>query len=63
VTEYCVRLAAKGLIDRGRLTFIVQDAIETLKTEDGKRALEELRALGAKFVTTDQALAMANAPA
>jgi nicotinamidase/pyrazinamidase len=62
VTEYCVRLAAKGLLERGRRVFIVTDAIETLKAEDGQRALEELRALGAKFVTTDQALAMVDTP-
>lgn len=61
VTEFCVRLAAKGLLDRGRHVFVVQDAIETLKAEDGKRTAEELRALGAKFVTTDQALVMADA--
>jgi nicotinamidase/pyrazinamidase len=58
VTEYCVRLAAKGLLERGRRVFIVKDAIETLKAEDGRRALEELQALGAEFVTTAQALAM-----
>jgi nicotinamidase/pyrazinamidase len=57
VTEYCVRFAAKGLLDRGRRVSVVQDAIETLKAEDGKRTVEELQALGAKFITTDQALA------
>lgn len=61
VTEYCVRLAAKGLLDRGRGVFVVQDAIETLKSEDGKRSESELKALGAIFVTTDQALAMLDA--
>ncbi len=61
VTEYCVRLAAKGLLDRGRRVFVVQDAIETLKAEDGQRTVAELQALGAKFITTDEALAMANA--
>ena len=59
VTEYCVRLAAKGLIDRGRRVFLVQDAIETLKAEDGARAIAELKDLGAKLITTDGALAMA----
>ena len=63
VTEYCVRLAAKGLLDRGRRVFIVQDAIETLNAEAGRRTAEELQALGAKFITTDQALAMTNATA
>ncbi len=57
VTEYCVRLAAKGLLERGHRVSVVKDAIETLKTEDGERTVAELQALGAKFVTTDQALA------
>jgi nicotinamidase/pyrazinamidase len=56
VTEYCVRCAAKGLLERGRKVAIVGDAIETLKPEDGKRTLDELQSLGARLVTTDQAL-------
>jgi len=56
VTEYCVRLAAKGLLDRGRRVALVRDAIETLKAEDGRKAIEELTSLGARLVTTDQAL-------
>jgi nicotinamidase/pyrazinamidase len=62
VTEYCVRLAAKGLLDRGRRVSVVEDAIETLKAEDGARTVAELQALGAKFITTDQALALLNGP-
>ena len=62
VTEYCVRFAAEGLLERGRRVSVVQDAIETLKTEDGQRAVAELQALGAKFITTDQALALADSP-
>jgi len=58
VTEYCVRFAAKGLIERGRRVSVVEDAIETLKAEDGQRTGTELRGLGAKFITTDQALAL-----
>jgi nicotinamidase/pyrazinamidase len=57
VTEYCVRLAAKGLIERGRRVFVVEDAIETLKQEDGEKAIVELKELGATFITTAQALA------
>jgi len=57
VTEYCVRFAAKGLLDRGRRVSVVQDAIETLKPEDGQRSVAELQALGARIFTTGQALA------
>ncbi len=59
VTEYCVGLAAKGLLERRRHVSLVIDAIETLKTEDGRRALDELRSLGARFVATEEALAAA----
>ncbi len=59
VTEYCVRLAAKGLLERGRRVSVVQDAIETLKGGDGKHAVAELQALGADFITTEQALTLA----
>jgi nicotinamidase/pyrazinamidase len=56
VTEFCVRFAAKGLLERGRRVSVVRDAIETLNSEDGKRAVAELQALGATFITTEQAL-------
>ena len=59
VTEYCVRFAAKGLLQRGRRVSVVQDAIETLKAEDGQRTVAELEALGAKFISTHHALALA----
>lgn len=60
VTEYCVRLAAKGLLERGHRVSVVKDAIETLKAEDGARTVAELQSLGAKFITTDQALELLN---
>ena len=55
-TEYCVRFAAKGLLERKRKVSVVSDAIETLSREAEKRTLSELATLGANFVTTDQAL-------
>jgi len=58
VTEYCVRLAAKGLLERRRRVALVSDAIETLNPADGRKALDELTALGARSITTDQALAL-----
>ncbi len=56
VTEYCVHFAAKGLLDRGRKVFVVEDAIETLKAEESERALGELKAMGAQLITTDEAI-------
>ena len=59
VTEYCVLLAAKGLLERGRRVALVRDAIETLNPVDGTKAIDELKALGARLVTTEEALASA----
>jgi nicotinamidase/pyrazinamidase len=56
VTEYCVSFAAKGLLERGRRVAVVQDAIETLKQEDADRTISELKSLGARLTTADQAL-------
>ena len=57
VTEYCVSLAVKGLLERGRRVAVVIDAIETLKKEEGEKAVAEFVRLGARLRTTDQALA------
>lgn len=57
VTEFCVHFAAKGLLHRKRQVFIVQDAIETLAAEHGNRSIGELQSLGARMISTSQALA------
>lgn len=56
VTEHCVRFAAKGLLERGRRVSVVRDAIETLDPKESSRTLDELTALGAQLVTTEEAL-------
>jgi hypothetical protein len=35
---------------------VVQDAIETLKQEDGEKTIADLQQLGARLTMTDQAL-------
>lgn len=57
VTEYCVGLAAKGLLQRGRRVAVIRDAIETLKPEEGDKSIVEWQRLGAQLISTDQALA------
>lgn len=57
VTEYCVSCAVKGLLARKRRVAIVRDAIETLAADVGDKSLAELQRLGARLVTTDEALA------
>ncbi len=62
VTEYCVRFAAKGLLDRSRRVSVVQDAIETLQVKDGERTVRELQEAGARFLNTDEALSLLDGP-
>lgn len=57
VTEYCVGFAVKGLLERGRRVAVVTDAIQTLKKEEGEKAVTEFVRLGARLTTTDEALA------
>lgn len=63
VTEFCVRLAAKSLLDRGRRVAIVTDAIETLDATEGQRTLDELASRGARLITTNEALTLAKSSA
>lgn len=56
VTEFCVRLAAKGLLDRHRRVALVTDAIETIDRKQGDAALDELARRGARLINTDEAL-------
>lgn len=57
VTEYCVACAVKGLLQRKRRVAVVQDAIQTLAAEVGEKSLAEFQQLGARLVSTDEALA------
>jgi nicotinamidase/pyrazinamidase len=54
VTEYCVQMAANGLLDRGRRTAVVVDAIETLNKEVGHKTLSQLAARGARLIHTHE---------
>ncbi len=63
VTEYCVRLAATGLLLRGKRVAVVTDAIKALDRTAGDKTLEELTAKGARLVTTDETLALLHKPA
>lgn len=56
VTEICVGCAVRGLLKRGRRVSVVRDAIETLASDAGDKALAEFKKLGAKLVTTDEIL-------
>lgn len=57
VTEYCVRACALGLLARGRVVEVVTDAVQTLREEDGCRALEEIQAAGGRLTNLEEVLA------
>lgn len=56
VTEFCVIRAARGLLQRGRKVSIIRDAIEQINAEAARRALDELKSLGAEFLSTREAV-------
>ena len=62
VTEYCVRLAAKG-VPHGTRVFEPQICHRTLNPEEARRTMAELAALGAETITTDEALRRLDAAA
>jgi len=54
VTEICVLFAVRGLLKLRRPVTVVTDAIETLRAEDSRRALDEMQAGGAVLATVAQ---------
>ncbi len=56
-TEYCVRLAALGLLATGGRVALVTDAIQGLREEDARKTIEEVRAAGGELTTVEQILA------
>jgi len=55
-TDYCVRFAAIGLLERGRRVALVRDAIMAIDHQQGEDAIAELQRAGARVITTEQAL-------
>jgi nicotinamidase/pyrazinamidase len=54
VTEHCVRLAALGLVQRGRQVEIVTDAVVELDRDAAAKALEEIWQAGGRLITVDE---------
>lgn len=53
-TDYCVRLAAKGLLDRGRSVTIVRDAVRAVAEDTAKTTCATLSALGVKWAESSE---------
>jgi nicotinamidase/pyrazinamidase len=58
-TEYCVRLAALGLRQRGRRVLLLNDAIRGIEEAGIAKTLRELKAAGTVLATTKEILAQA----
>lgn len=57
-TDYCVGLAANGLLERGKRVSIVKDAVAAIDSVAGEAIVSKATQMGAKLVTTDEALAL-----
>jgi len=53
-TDYCVRDAVLGLRKNGFEVTVVEDAVRAIAPETEKKSLEEMKAAGVKFCTTDR---------
>jgi nicotinamidase/pyrazinamidase len=53
-TDYCIRIVAEGLVERGLGVTVVTDAIAAVVPEAGEKALESMRRAGVKFATTGE---------
>jgi nicotinamidase/pyrazinamidase len=56
VTEICVAIAARGLLDRGFSLWLVRDAVHHLDAAKGRATMEEIERRGGRLVTTDQVI-------
>jgi len=51
-TDYCVKVAAIGLRERGQRVAVVEDAVRAVSPETGRQALDEMRRRGVRFCRT-----------
>ncbi len=56
-TDFCVKAAVLGLLERRYTVRLVTDAIRAVNEEGGKAAIDAMCAAGAKLTTTDEILA------
>ncbi len=51
-TDYCVKAAALGLVEKGYETYVVEDAIAAVTPETGAEAIIEMKSAGVQFINT-----------
>ncbi|MFB3920520.1 MAG: cysteine hydrolase family protein [Terriglobia bacterium] len=59
-TEFCVRADALALRTRGFPVDLVADAIKAITEEGGRKAIEEMQAVGVRLMTTEGVCAAGN---
>jgi nicotinamidase/pyrazinamidase len=55
-TDYCVRACALGLAEAGARVLLVKDAVRGVTGETTSRTIDEMRAAGVEFTSTDEVL-------
>jgi nicotinamidase/pyrazinamidase len=55
-TDYCVRDCALGLAEAGAHVLLVEDAVRGVAGDTTSRTIDEMRAAGVEFTTTDEVL-------
>ncbi|HEX5086121.1 MAG TPA: isochorismatase family protein [Blastocatellia bacterium] len=55
-TDYCVRACALGLAQAGARVLLVEDAVRGVAGETTSRTIDEMRAAGVEFTSTDEVL-------
>lgn len=60
-TDYCVKAAAIGLVDKGYETYVVEDAIAAVTSETGEGAINEMKTAGVIFIKTEDIEKILNA--
>jgi nicotinamidase/pyrazinamidase len=55
-TDYCVRACALGLAEAGARVLLVEDAVRGVAGETTSRTIDEMRAAGVEFTSTDEVL-------
>jgi nicotinamidase/pyrazinamidase len=55
-TDYCVRACALGLAEAGARVLLVEDAVRGVAGDTISRTIDEMRAAGVEFTSTDEVL-------
>jgi nicotinamidase/pyrazinamidase len=55
-TDYCVRACVLGLAEAGARVLLVEDAVRGVAGDTISRTIDEMRAAGVEFTSTDEVL-------